>query len=256
MMDWRQALVQVQVATLLLTRLPAGTLSSPVPKLADAAWAFPVVGLVVGALSAMGLAMALWFGLPPALAAGGALIISVLATGGLHEDGLADLADGFGGGHSRARKLEIMRDSRIGSYGTLALILSVGMRWQALAVVAAVSPATAVSAIVAVAMISRAGLPAMMVAMPTARDDGLGRSAAGGDWTGAAFAAAIGAAAAMVLLGPGMGLGAALVAMVVLAGLGALALRQIGGQTGDVLGAGQQVSEIAVWLMVAAVIAV
>ncbi len=255
-MDWRQALVQVQVATLLLTRLPAGTLSSPVPKLADAAWAFPVVGLVVGALSAMGLAMALWFGLPPALAAGGALIISVLATGGLHEDGLADLADGFGGGHSRARKLEIMRDSRIGSYGTLALILSVGMRWQALAVVAAVSPATAVSAIVAVAMISRAGLPAMMVAMPTARDDGLGRSAAGGDWTGAAFAAAIGAAAAMVLLGPGMGLGAALVAMVVLAGLGALALRQIGGQTGDVLGAGQQVSEIAVWLMVAAVIAV
>ena len=125
-----------------------------------------------------------------------------------------------------------------------------------MAVVAAVSPATAVTAIVAVAMISRAGLPAMMVAMPTARDDGLGRSAAGGDWTGAAIAAAIGAAAAMVLLGPGMGLGAALVAMVVLAGLGALALRQIGGQTGDVLGAGQQVSEIAVWLMVAAVIAV
>lgn len=256
MMDWRQALVQVQVAMMLLTRLPAGTLSSPAPKLADAAWAFPVVGLVVGALSALGLAMALWFGLPPALAAGGALIISVLATGGLHEDGLADLADGFGGGHTRARKLEIMRDSRIGSYGTLALILSVGMRWQALAVVAAVSPATAVSAIVAVAMISRAGLPAMMVALPPARTDGLGRSAAGGDWTGAAIAAAIGAAAAMVLLGPGMGLGAALVAMVVLAGLGALALRQIGGQTGDVLGAGQQVSEIAVWLMVAAVIAV
>ena len=254
-MDWRQALVQVQVATLLLTRLPAGTLSSPVPKLADAAWAFPVVGLVVGALSALGLAMALWFGLPPALAAGGALIISVLATGGLHEDGLADLADGFGGGHTRARKLEIMRDSRIGSYGTLALILSVGMRWQALAVVAAVSPATAVTAIVAVAMISRAGLPAMMVALPPARTDGLGRSAAGGDWTGAAIAAAIGAAAAMVLLGPGMGLGAALVAMVVLAGLGALALRQIGGQTGDVLGAGQQVSEIAVWLMVAAMAA-
>ena len=255
-MDWRQALVQVQVAMMLLTRLPAGTLSSPAPKLADAAWAFPVVGLVVGALSAMGLAMALWFGLPPALAAGGALIISVLATGGLHEDGLADLADGFGGGHTRARKLEIMRDSRIGSYGTLALILSVGMRWQALAVVAAASSASAVSAIVAVAMISRAGLPAMMVALPPARTDGLGRSAAGGDWTGAAIAAAIGAAAAMVLLGPGMGLGAALVAMVVLAGLGALALRQIGGQTGDVLGAGQQVSEIAVWLMVAAVIAV
>ena len=254
-MDWRQALVQVQVAMMLLTRLPAGTLSSPVPKLADAAWAFPVVGLVVGALSAMGLAMALWFGLPPELAAGGALIISVLATGGLHEDGLADLADGFGGGHTRARKLEIMRDSRIGSYGTLALILSVGMRWQALAVVAAVSPVSAVSAIIAVAMISRAGLPAIMVAMPPARDDGLGRSASGGDWTSAAIAAAIGAAAAMVLLRPGMGLGAALVAMVVLAGLGALALRQIGGQTGDVLGAGQQVSEIAVWLMVAAMAA-
>ena len=69
MSDWHQRLGQFQVAVMLLTRLPAGTLSSPVPKLADAAWAFPVVGLVVGALSAMGLAMALWFGLPPALAA-------------------------------------------------------------------------------------------------------------------------------------------------------------------------------------------
>jgi adenosylcobinamide-GDP ribazoletransferase len=62
-----------------------------------------------------------------------ALLVGVLATGGLHEDGLADLADGFGGGRTRERKLEIMRDSRIGSYSTLALILCLGLLWQALA---------------------------------------------------------------------------------------------------------------------------
>ena len=247
-----RALAQFRVAVMLLTRLPAGQLAVPIPQLHDAVWAFPVVGLIVGGLGALGLGFGVWIGLPPGMAAGVALIIGVLATGALHEDGLADLADGFGGGQTPARKLEIMRDSRIGSFGTLALILSIGMRWQGLATVGAGSIALTLCAPIAVAAISRAGVPALMVALPPARRDGLGRAAAGGNATGAAVAVAIGVAAGVVFLGPVVGLAAALAAGITLFGLGALAMRQIGGQTGDVLGAGQQTAEIAAWLVVAA----
>ena len=255
MIDPRQALAQLQVAMMLLTRLPAGTIAGAAPKLRDAVWAFPLVGLIVGAVAGLGVMIALWVGLPPVLAAGLAVVIGVLATGALHEDGLADLADGFGGGQTRARKLEIMRDSRIGSYGTLALILSVGLRWQALAFVMLMAPATAICAVVAVAVFSRAGLPALMVALPPARDNGLGQSASGGDWTGAAIAGAIGVGVALVLLGPLVAVFVTLAVAVALVGLGTLALRQIGGQTGDVLGAAQQVTELAAWLVIAASVA-
>ncbi len=255
MTDARQVLAQVQVAMMLLTRLPAGNIAGAAPQLRDAAWAFPLVGLIVGAVAGLAVSVAHWFGLPPLLAAGLAVVAAVLATGALHEDGLADLADGFGGGQTRARKLEIMRDSRIGSYGTLALILSIGLRWQALAFVAAISPASAVCAVVAVAVVSRAGLPALMVALPPARDNGLGRSASGGDWTGAAIAGAIGVAGAVVLLGPLVAVFVTLAVAFALVGLGTLALRQIGGQTGDVLGAAQQITEITSWLVIAASVA-
>ena len=79
----------------------------------------------------------------PALTAGWALAALVLLTGGFHEDGLADTADGFGGGRTRERKLEIMRDSRIGSYGALALVLSVGIRAAALATMARIGASAA-----------------------------------------------------------------------------------------------------------------
>ena len=256
MIPARQALAQFQVAMMLLTRLPAGKLTAPIPKLQDAAWAYPLVGLVVGAVGAAALTVALWIGAAPGIAAGLALIATILATGALHEDGLADVADGFGGGQTRARKLEIMRDSRIGSYGTLALILSVGMRWQAIALMAEFNVPGAVCAMVAAAVISRAGLPAMMVALPPARDDGLGHLAAGGDWTGAGMSAALGGVAVMVLLGPVAGVAVALAVAGALLGLGLLAIRQIGGQTGDVLGAGQQTAEITTWVVLLAMLKV
>ncbi len=255
MINRRQVMAQFQVAMMLLTRLPAGNLTAPIPPMRDAVWAFPVVGLVVGAIGAVVLAFALWLGIMPAVAAGLALIAHTLATGALHEDGLADVADGFGGGQTRARKLEIMRDSRIGSYGTLALILAVGMRWQTIAYIAAVNPVAAVCSLVAVSGISRAGLPAMMVALPAARPDGLGRSAAGGDWTGAAIAAMIGAVAVVAALGPMAAVAVAVTVAIVLAAFGTLAMRQIGGQTGDVLGAAQQLSDVAAWVVLSALIA-
>ena len=174
-----------------------------------------------------------------------AVAVGILVTGGLHEDGLADLADGFGGGRDRARKLEIMRDSRIGSYGTLALILTVGLRWQA---IASLPGQTACWAIIAVAIASRSGLPTVMLLLPPARDDGLGRSAAGGNATGAAFAVLCGAFGLFLCLGLAPAIVVAITMAAAFLVIGLLARQQIGGQTGDVLGAMQQLAELAGWV--------
>lgn len=233
---------ELRLALMLLTRLPVGRIEGAAPSMAASAWAWPVAGLVVGLLSALALAIALGAGLPPLSAAILALAVSALATGAMHEDGLADLADGFGGGATRDRKLEIMRDSRIGSYGVVALVLSLGFRATA---IAALAPAGAGWALVAMAAASRATMPAALALMPPARPDGLGRAAAT-EPVPALPAAVLG----FVCLLP-LGVFAAL-AVAVSTGLAALALgilarRQIGGQTGDVLGAMQQVAEIAGW---------
>lgn len=237
----RARLAEAQLALMLLTRLPAGRLPDA-PPLARTVWAFPLVGLAVGLVGALALLAAQALGLPPGIAAGLALAAMMLATGALHEDGLADVADGFGGGRDAAQKLAIMRDSRIGSYGTLALTVSVGLRWQALAVL---GPA----ALIAAAVLSRGGLPALMRALPPARPDGLGRSTGDGvTGLSALTSALIAAALALALLGP-LNAAAALIAATLGAALIAhLARRQIGGQTGDVLGAAQQAAEIAALL--------
>ncbi len=168
----------------------------------------------------------------------------------VHEDGLADLADGFGGGQTRARKLEIMRDSRIGSYGTLALIVSVGMRVAALVLIIPQGFAQAAAALIAIECASRAGLPSVLCLVPAARSDGLGQAAAGVSRVHASLALAIGAASLLALPLVSAVMVACAMALVLI-GVSALAKRQIGGQTGDVLGAMQQLCALAGWLMVA-----
>ncbi|MEM6375220.1 MAG: adenosylcobinamide-GDP ribazoletransferase, partial [Pseudomonadota bacterium] len=93
---------------------------------AHAAWAYPIAGLIPGALAALFGSLAMFFGLGPAIAALSALGMAAFVTGALHEDGLADCADGFWGGWTPERRLEIMRDSRIGTYGVLTLIVIIG----------------------------------------------------------------------------------------------------------------------------------
>lgn len=243
----RARLAEVQLAVMLLTRLPAGRLGEPVPALGAAVWAFPLAGLAVGGIGAAALLAALSAGLAAPLAAGLALGAQMLATGGLHEDGLADLADGFWGGRDPARRLEIMRDSRIGSYGTLALIVSVELRWQALAALAE-TPGRAALALIAVAMTSRVASAMLLALMPPARADGLGRAAAGAGLTGALLAAALAGGPALFLAGMA---GAMAVQALITLGLARLARVKIGGQTGDVLGAAQQLAEIAALLTLA-----
>jgi len=244
------------IATGFLTRLPVARLlkvdpEQPVRPLADVAWAFPAVGILTGGLAAVALMMAHSMGLHPLASALIALAVGVAATGALHEDGLADVADGFGGGVKKKDKLRIMRDSAVGAYGMLALVFSIGIRAAALSGMAGAG--TAAMALISAACISRALIVGAMVGLPAARDDGLG-SSAGRPETGtfltalavaAVTAFVLGGAGAWILLAAG---GLATIAMM------ALAKRQIGGQTGDVLGATQQVSEIAILLAAAAAI--
>jgi adenosylcobinamide-GDP ribazoletransferase len=164
----------------------------------------------------------------------------------LHEDGLADTADGFCGGRDREEKLAILRDSRQGTYGVLAIVLSVLLRTAALAAIGDVIHAGL--ALIAAHAASRAALPAAMIGLTPARHDGLGAMAGTPRAGGAIAAALIGAATALAALGPVRGAIALCLAGVMVFATVELARRQIGGHTGDVLGAFQQVGEIVILL--------
>lgn len=244
-----RAFAELRMGFLILTRIPVGTLSGEVPTMGASAWAWPVVGAAIGAISALIWCGGQAIGLPPLPAAGLAIVAGTLTTGGLHDDGLADLADGFGGGKDKTRRLEIMRDSRIGSYGTLAIGFSLLLRVGALASLGACDGTLA---LIALGASSRAVMPSALHLMPAARDDGLGRAAAAVGLRPALVALAAGFGA-LSLAGPAA-LPAAAVMGAATIGLGWLAMRKIGGQTGDVLGAMQQVAEIGGWLTLAALL--
>lgn len=242
------ALQEMRAATLFLTRLPVGW-SGDFPDSMQGrsqAW-FPLVGALVGIVGGIVLAAVWWLSLPPIIAALFAVAAQMLLTGALHEDGLADVADGFGGGATRERKLEIMRDSQVGSYGVLALVLSVGLRTTAIAALVAPphGPATAFAALVVAGAASRAAILPVASLLPPARRDGV--AATSGGPTPTRLAAALGATAllALIALGPGAALTALTAAAAAVIVLALIARHQVGGYTGDVFGAVQQVAEIA-----------
>lgn len=236
-------LAALRLAFAFLTRLPVGTPAAYGPAaLAAAAWAFPLVGVGVGLIAAAAFAAASWAGLTLNLAALAAVAASIWTTRALHEDGLADIADGFGGGHDRTRKLAIMRDSRVGSFAVLALGVSLFARVGAIA--ALDHPAYVVPALVGAGAASRAAMVALMYWMKPARDEGLGHHAGRPTATMLVLALVIAAAAAELGLGLRSGLYGLVGAAVGAVTIAWLARRNIGGQTGDVLGAAQQAAEI------------
>jgi adenosylcobinamide-GDP ribazoletransferase len=237
-------------ATGFFTRLPADPRARGGWRLADSAWAFPLVGGGIGAVAALAFFLAQLLGLRDLPAALLSVLAGIAVTGALHEDGLADTADGFLGGHDREAKLVIMRDSRQGTFGVLAIVLSISLRAAALAAIG--DAIHAALALVAAHAVSRAALPAVMRAMAPARTDGLGATAGTPRSANATAAAAIGVVIGLAALGPvrgAIGIGLSGIILVVMAGL---AHRQIGGYTGDVLGAFQQIGEIAMLLAASA----
>jgi adenosylcobinamide-GDP ribazoletransferase len=240
----------LNVALSFCTRLPMPhAVAATGADVARACWALPIAGALVGAIGALVYGLAVWAAIPAFAAAALAVAATVLATGALHEDGLADVADGFGGGATRERKLEIMRDSRLGTYGACALVLSLLLRISTIADLT--QPALVASALFAAHIGARAVMPAVMWFVPPAKPDGLSASAGLPPVAGVAIAAVLGAVALGVGLGPGRGAIAVLVVLLGAAVVARLSIAQIGGQTGDVLGAVEQVSEILILLVAA-----
>lgn len=231
----------------LLTRLPLP--SSTVAPSPRAAWAWPVVGASIGAIAASAASAALVLSMPAGVASAIAVATAAILTGGLHEDGLADTADGLFGGWTRERRLEIMKDSRIGSYGTLALLLITLMRWSA--VTTLITTGHHWAGLIAAGALSRAPMAVLIATLPNARGAGLAHAT--GKPARGSVAAALLIAATFALLCAGTGLfGMAALAAVTTVALARIARARIGGQTGDILGASQQLAEAAALAMAAA----
>jgi adenosylcobinamide-GDP ribazoletransferase len=251
--NWREDFL---AALMFLTRLPLPRWSShretaegaTVVTLAGASWAFPLVGAVVGLIGGLIYFVALGLGLPMLAAALLAVAATAITTGGLHEDGLADTADGLGG-RTRDAKLTIMRDSRTGVYGALALIFSVGLRVAALRQIA--DGWEALGALIAAHALARGFLPAIMRGLEPVRSDGLGADAGRPEQPVVLAAAGIAIVVALLAAGIRAGVAAGIAAAAAVLVLAWLARRQLGGYTGDVLGAIEQGSEIAALLAIA-----
>ena len=241
----RPRLADVRTAIGLLTRLPVPGRAASGNR--GGAWAWPVAGLAVGAIGALAGSLALAVGLGAGVAAALCIGTQVIATGAMHEDGLADVADGFWGGWTRVRRLEIMKDSRIGTYGVLALVLAVLLRWLALT---ALFGSGQWAVIVAVGTLSRAPMAVLMAALPNARGTGLSHAVGRPSPAAAGGAVAVAFGLATLFLERDV-VSAGLIAALMTLAVALIARSKIGGQTGDVLGASQQVSEIAMLLVLA-----
>lgn len=195
-----------------------------------------------------------------------AMATQILLTGALHEDGLADTADGFGGGRDQEHKLAIMRDSRIGTYGVIALLLAFGLRFTAISELANSLISTSdeydqtvgqtggvIITLVVAGALSRAAMSIVWFLLPPARTDGLAVSSGAVPLPAAIICGAIAVAMAFVLLSSTSMMAAVVATGVMGAAMLFLARQQIGGHTGDVLGATQQVTEIGALLAISAV---
>jgi adenosylcobinamide-GDP ribazoletransferase len=243
----RAELVLLLSAAAFLTRIPVpGWVGWAEDRMIRASRYFAVIGVLTG----LGGGLVWWLAgliLPATVAAGLALAATILLTGALHEDGLADCADGLGGGKTGDEALEIMRDSRVGSYGVLALVVSVGLRWMALA---SLAPVWGILALAISGGIGRAVMVPATALADYARPDGLGSQVAAGAGV-REIAAALGTALVFALVGGWAGILALVLALGVAGGFLFYLVRRVGGYTGDGLGAMAQLGEITAILVLA-----
>jgi len=239
----------------LLTRVPVDVDTDlAMTRSAKATWAYPVIGMLLGGVGMLVFVLLHLIGLPIFVAVVLLIGFQIIVTGAMHEDGLADCADGLWGGWTKERRLEIMKDSHIGVYGVAAIALALLLKAAALGALAW-SPLMAV-ALIAGGAVSRTAMVVVMYALPNARGGGLSQSVGRPPLSSVWIAVALAGAATI-----GMGfLTGHILAIVVILGVAGLttaacimiAKRKIGGQTGDVLGATQQVSDIAILIALSA----
>jgi adenosylcobinamide-GDP ribazoletransferase len=244
-----------------MPRVPGEGDPHAVPDFTREPAGLPFAALLIAGPAALAMLAAGLIGLDPALSGALAVAALVLASGAFHEDGLADTADGLFGGHTAERRLEIMKDSRIGVFAGVAIGLTLLLRTLALAAILdAGGVGAAVGAVLVAAMVSRMEGVRVLASLPSAR--AYGAAAAVGRPTVPIAVAGYGLALALglvlcVLCGLSLvaaALGVALGSLLVTA-LAALSRRLIGGQTGDIAGAAQQLSEIGFYVGAAVALA-
>lgn len=246
---YRRELHALAAAAMFFTRVPVPVgWGATRDDLQRAAAYFPLVGWLVGAVAAgvWWLAAQVW---PTGIASGLSLAATLLLTGAFHEDGWADVCDGFGGGYTKERVLEIMRDSRVGAFGAIGVVVMLGLKWQA---VAAVPGGIAIAVLVAAHVLSRATAVSLMATLSYVREDAAKAKPLATELSGGRLVFALATGAATLALLPLRAWWVLLVLIVVRAVLARWFARRIGGYTGDCLGAAQQVSELAVYLTVLA----
>lgn len=220
-------------------------------NLGRVARAFPLAGILISLPAALMFGVLAAGDVDPLLSALLTLALLTLITGALHEDGLSDSADGLGGGRDRERALSIMKDSRIGTYGAIALVLSFSIRAAALAVIARdLSPLAAALSLPAASAMSRAALVWHWHRLPAAKTDGVAAEAGQPGKGSTTTAVLTGVVLAALLLWPTLPIKAILDTLA-LAAVSTLAFtayirRKLSGHTGDTIGATQQICEIAV----------
>ena len=232
------------------SRLPSGESPHEVPDLNRIAMALPLASVAIGIGPGLLLMAAALLGLPAYFAAALAVGAAVMAGGAMAEDALADSADGLFGGSTRERRLEIMKDSRHGTYGVAALCLFLVLRVVGIGSVATINPLAAAAIWLAAGIVGRSGALWLAVALAPARTDGAAATAGRLQKRSFAVGAVLGLMLLFVLAGPPtsvLALALALVAAVaVIAGWTALCGRLVAGQTGDLIGALGALLEITV----------
>ncbi len=215
-----------------LTRLPVPKVALGEKDLAGASAWYGIVGLGLGGmLAGMNLALMRWVPVGPRIVL--VLLASFLLTGGLHLDGLADCADGLMGSRERERSLAIMRDSRIGTFGTVALIAVLGLQWSALA---ALPPIAQTTALLLAPGLARAGMLVGAVHAAPARPDGLGAWFLPTVTPLRVLCSGLPTIAVTVWMAPWIGLWCCVAAPAVALLARRWFVRRLGGQTGDTLG--------------------
>ena len=207
----------------------------------DSSWAYPIVGIILAIpISILGYILSI-LGFDSGVISAVLIITLIFLTGAMHEDGLADTADGFWGGWTKDTRLEIMKDSRIGTYGVIALVFSILIRWYCLKII--IDQNLLFIAVAVSVILSRSLMSCYMWITPNAKDKGLSFNTGRPDDISAIVAFTLGASVTLLLVGF-KGIFILLLGSIIVWLSRILSLHKIDGQTGDTIGAVQQICEV------------